>query len=429
MKIWIKLMVVLSMITGLAIFTGAGVESLAQGEGIKLLIAGRDGTYGKAMQLAVDAYLEENPRADIELLKLPYAGLSEKVVIDLKEATGAYDVMMMDDTWVAGFAAAGWIANLTEMYTERELSLDPDIVGAAVDCARYPYLRGIAPIYGLPHVGNVELFVYRKDLFDKYGLPSPPETWDEVLNAAKVIDENELDVHGVVFRGRKGNPINAGFLPIFWSFGAEVLDEEGNPTVNSPEAVAALKFFLDLAEYAPEGVEIYDASDVRDGLLSGSAAIATEVWPAWVPDLDNPEKSQVVGKIEVTVHPGQVTKSAPMIGIWHLAIPEASTRKDAAFDFLLFVTSERMQKRMALEVGLPPTRASLYVDPEVVAKYRWYPDQLKALRASKVRPRLPEWIEIDPKMGFYLNLALVGDRTPEEALNELNAEIADILGK
>jgi hypothetical protein len=26
-------------------------------------------------------------------------------------------------------------------------------------------------------------------------------------------------------------------------------------------------------------------------------------------------------------------------------------------------------------------------------------------------------------------LALVGDRTPEEALNELNAEIADILGK
>ncbi|GAH78673.1 unnamed protein product, partial [marine sediment metagenome] len=26
--------------------------------------------------------------------------------------------------------------------------------------------------------------------------------------------ENELDVHGVIFRGRKGNPINAGFLPI-----------------------------------------------------------------------------------------------------------------------------------------------------------------------------------------------------------------------
>jgi len=315
------------------------------------------------------------------------------------------------------------------MFMERGLSLDPDMIGAAVDCARYPYLRGIASIYGLPHVGNVELFVYRKDLFDKYGLPSPPKTWDEVLNAAKMIGENEPDVYGVVFRGKKGNPINAGFLPIFWSFGAEIIDAEGNPTVNSPEALAALKFFLELAEYAPEGVAIYDASEVRDALLLGNAAIATEVWPAWVPDLDNPEKSQVVGKIEVTVHPGQVTKSAPMIGIWHLAIPESSTRKDAAFDFLLFVTSERIQKRMALEVGLPPTIASLYTDPEIVAKYQWYPAQLGALRASKVRPRLLEWAEIDVKMGFYLNLALVGDRTPEEALNELHAEIADILGK
>ena len=37
------------------------------------------------------------------------------------------------------------------------------------------------------------------------------------------------------------------------------------------------------------------------------------------------------------------------------------------------------------------------------------------------------WLEIDGKMGTYLNLALVGDRTPEEALNELNDEIADML--
>ena len=71
----------------------------------------------------------------------------------------------------------------------------------------------------------------------------------------------------------------------------------------------------------------------------------------------------------------------------------------------------------------------MYTDDEVVAKYRWYPTQLKALEASKARPRIPEWLEIDGKMGAYLNLALVGDRTPEEALNELNEEIAELLGQ
>ncbi|MBD3307664.1 extracellular solute-binding protein [candidate division KSB3 bacterium] len=395
----------------------------------KIVIAGRDGTYGEALQVAVDAYKEQNPDVEIELLKLPYAGLMDKVVIDLKESTGAYDLLMMDDTWVTGFGSANWLTNLTQLYQDKDMELDPDFVGAAVDAARYPYERGTAPVYGLPFVGNVELFVYREDLFEKHGLTAPPQTWDDVLNAAKTVAEQEEGVYGVVFRGTKGNPITSGFLPIFWAFGAEIIDAEGKPAVNSPEGIAALKFFLELANYAPEEVAVYNSSEVRDALLSGGGAIATEVWPAWVPDLDNPEKSKVVGKIAVTVHPGQATDPSPMIGVWHLAIPEASTRKDLALDFLQFTTSQAMQKRLALEVGLPPTRASVYTDADVVEKYRWYPTQLEALKASKVRPRLPEWLEMDVKIGTYLNLALVGDMTPEEALNELNAEIADILGQ
>jgi multiple sugar transport system substrate-binding protein len=353
----------------------------------------------------------------------------EKLVIDLKEATGAYDLLMMDDTWVTGFGAANWLTNLTEFVKAKGEELDPDFVAAAVDAARYPYERGTAPVYGLPFVGNVELFVYRQDLFEKYSIAAPPKTWDDVMSAAKTIGEKEEGVYGVVFRGVKGNPITSGFLPIFWAFGASVIDAEGKAAVNSPEGVAALKFFLELAKQAPKGVEIYNSSEVKDTLFSGGAAIATEVWPSWVPDMDDPEKSQVVGKMEVTVHPGQKTEAAPMIGVWHLAIPEASTRKDVAYDFLKFVTSKEMQKKLALEIGQPPTRSSVYTDSDVVAKYRWYPTQLKALEASKVRPRIPEWLEIDVKMGTYLNLALVGDRTPEEALNELNDEIMDILGQ
>lgn len=426
MKKYLKVTVVVGIVLGMILVVGLQ-EGLAAEK--KLVIAGRDGTYGDALQLAVDAYLEQNPDVEIELLKLPYSGLMEKVVIDLKEATGAYDLLMMDDTWVTGFSAAGWLTDLSALMQEKGEELDPDFVDAAVDCARYPYERGTAPVYGLPFVGNVELFVYRQDLFEKYKLAAPPKTWDDVLNAAKMIGEQEEGVYGVVFRGVKGNPINSGFLPIFWAFGAEIIDAEGKPAVNSPEGVAALEFFLELAKYAPTGVEVYNASEVRDALLSGGAAIATEVWPAWVPDLDNPEKSQVVGKIAVTVHPAQTAEPAPMIGAWHLAIPAASQRKDAAYDFLKFITSQDMQKKMAMDVGLPPTRASVYTDPDVVEKYRWYPTQLEALKASKVRPRIPEWLEIDVKMGTYLNLALIGEMTPEEALTELNNEIADLLGQ
>jgi multiple sugar transport system substrate-binding protein len=418
--------VVLSLVVGVMVSFGLQTGLAAEK---KLVIAGRDGVYGDALQLAVDAYRAKNPGVEIELLKLPYAGLQEKVVIDLKEATGAYDLLTADDTWIPGFAAAKWLTNLTELYASQKLTIDPDFVGAAVDAGRYPYEPGKAPVYGLPFVGNVELFAYRKDLFAKYGLAAPPKTWDEVLAAAKLIGAKEPGVAGVVFRGVKGNPITSGFLPVFWAFGAEIVDAQGKPTVNSAEGVAALTYFLELAKSAPKGVEVYNASEVRDALLAGKAAIAPEVWPAWVPDLDNAEKSKVVGQVEVTVHPGQKTSAAPLIGIWHLAIPQASKRKDVALDFLQFVSSKDMQKRLALEVGLPPTRASVYTDPEVVAKYRWYPAQLKALEAARVRPRLAQWPEMEGKIGAYLNLALIGDKTPEQAMKELQAELVDILGQ
>lgn len=424
MKMWIKLVVVLVLVAGLAIFTGAGVGYLAPGEEVKLVIVGRDGPYGEAMQLAVDTYMSENPNVDIELLKLPWSGLREKVVIDFREAIGAYDLVVLDDPWAPEFMSMGWLQDLEAL----GLSLDPDFVDKAVAVGRYPYPDG--KLYALPHVGNVELFAYRKDIFEKHGIPHPPETWAHVLGAAAIIAAKEPDVHGIVFRGVKGNPIVTGFLPIFWSFGAKVLDvEKHEPLVYSPEAIAALELFLNLKKYAPVGVELYNSSELKETLLVGDVAMAIEIWPAWVPDLDNPEKSKVVGKVEIIAAPGLMAKPAPMIGVWLLGIPAASKNKPAALDFLQFVTSARIQRLMCMEAGLPPTRESLYKDTEIVGRYRWYPGQLEALKTSRPRPRVAEWAEIGPKFGDYLHLALVGELTPEEALSEIHAEIAEILGR
>jgi len=268
MKMLVKLVLVVVLVAGLAIFTGAGV---AHGEKVKLVIVGRDGPYGEGMQLAVDTYMAENPNVEIELLKLPWAGLREKVVIDFREAIGAYDLVVFDDPWATEFMSVGWLEDLEAL----GLSLDPDFVDKAVAVGRYPYPDG--KIYALPHVGNVELFAYRKDLFEKHGIPHPPETWAHVLGAAAIIDAKEPDIHGIVFRGIKGNPILGGFLPIFWSFGAKVLDVEKRETlVYSPEALAALEFFLNLKKYAPVGVEIYHPADLNEHMLAGDVAMAID---------------------------------------------------------------------------------------------------------------------------------------------------------
>ena len=398
----------------LALLTSVGLAKT------KIVVAGRDGGYGVVLERAIELYRAQNPDVQIELLKLPYAGLYEKLVIDLAEGIGAYDIVMLDDTWATEFMSQGWLANLEALgYTP-----DPDFVDNALAVGRYPYPDGA--LYALPHVGNVELFAYRSDLFEKYGLPHPPKTWLEVLWAAALIDLYEPEVSGVVFRGRKGNPIVTGFLPIFWGFGGRIV-EDGRATVASPQGIAALKMFLALKEYAPEGVEVYNSSEVKDALLGGDVAIAIEVWPGWVPALDDPAKSKVVGKVEIIPAPGLVKTSSPMIGIWLLGVSAASKNQATALDFVQFITSPEIQRQLTLELGHPPTRHSVYSDPEVVERYRWFPAQLAAMDNAVPRPRVPVWSEIEGVLGDYLQLALVGQMAPGEALQAAQARIQEIL--
>ncbi len=393
-------------------------------EMVTLTIAGRDGAYGDAMQLAADAYAAQNPNVSFEILKLSGSSLLEQTVVDLGSGTGTYDLLMIDDPNAPRMMQAGWLANLDELYAARGESPDSDIIANVLQLGRHPYGPD-GTLYALPHVGNVELFAYRHDLADKYG-HSGAQTWNDVLAAAKDIAAGEPGVAPIVFRGSKGNPIVTGFLPIYWAFGAEIL-VDGRPAFDSPQALNALNFFLELASYAPEGVSMYQSAQVRDALYSGVAGIVIEVWPGWIGQLEDPDVSSVVGKVTVTNHPGQVESSSSLIGVWLLGIPKDSENIDTAFDFLQFITSAEMQREMAMETGIPPTRVSVHGDPALVAKYPWYPPQLDGLQGGVARPRTDYWGEIETAFGGFLQQALIGDLTAEEALAEIQQKVEEIV--
>lgn len=397
--------------------------SLFAQKAVKLTIAGRDGDYGNAMQVAVDAYKAVHPEVTIDLLKLSGDDIYQKTVIDLKTGSGTYDLILIDDPKAMQFQRAGWLEDLGPMYKKAGKAVDADFIASTMDLCRYPN-GPKGKLYGLPFVGNVSLFAYRTDLFKKYGQPEP-KTWSDVLAAAKKISAGEGEaVSGVIFRGVKGNPIVTAYLPVFWAFGGEILDKNGKPTLNSPAGMKALAYFLELAKYAPKGTPMNNTAQVRDTLLAGGAGIAPEVWPAWLGAMEDPAKSKVVGMVKVMKHPGEVAKSAPMIGIWHIALPAASKNKQAAFDFLQFVTGKEMQKKMAMDAGLPPSRASIYDDADILKLRPWYPAIRDALANGKARPRTLYWAEIENILGGYLQQALIGEKTVEAALNEANAAIA-----
>jgi multiple sugar transport system substrate-binding protein len=403
---------------------GIGAALLLAGQASaqdRIVVAGRDGVYAEGLGMMVEAYLEANPGVEIELLELPYANLYERAVISMREGGGAYDVVLMDDTWATEFMSQGWLADLDELGG----GADADFIDRTLAVSRYPY--GDGALHAIPMVGNVELFAYRADLFEEAGLEAPPADWDAVVAAAEALDGTVE--HGVVYRGRKANPIVTGFLPILWAHGARLIDENGEAALDGRAAVDALELYLSLRPYAPEDVVVWNSTEVRDALHGGRAAMSIEVWPSWVPSLDDPEVSEVVGDMEIIAAPGQVEGPAPMIGAWLLAVPADAPNPQGGRDFIDFVTNAENQERLALEVGLPPTRAAVYTDEDVVAQYRWYPAQLEALRNAQPRPRITEWSRVESIMGDYLQLALLGEMTPEEAIGEAHAAIAEALAE
>src|SRR5262249_42033067 len=153
-------------------------------------------------------------------------------LIDLKAGTGAYDLVMLDDPWFPRFASDALLTDLDQLFSERgKGGPDKDFIPTSIALCRHPYETG--SLFALPYVGNSQLFFYRSDLFEKYKLRAPV-SWDDVLAAAKVIDESEVNgapgggrVRGYVMRAARGNSAVADFMPIFWAFGAEMFDANG----------------------------------------------------------------------------------------------------------------------------------------------------------------------------------------------------------
>src|SRR5436309_2749351 len=164
-----------------AIFALACSRSTAN----SLTIAVVAGVEGDALKAAAGRYRELHPSLGIEIVELPYSSLFEKILLDVTFGTGAYDVIMMDDPWFPRLAEHEKLTALEPLLAG---DVDPDFIPACIAVCREPYQSG--RLYALPYVGNSQLYFYRQDLFEKYGL-APPKTWQDVLAAAQKIQQCE----------------------------------------------------------------------------------------------------------------------------------------------------------------------------------------------------------------------------------------------
>lgn len=372
----------------------------------------------------VEEFERENPDIKLEIVEGPNA---TNLVEDLYTSSfllgnSPYDLVYMDIVWVPKFAAAGWLMPLGDRATETQLQ---DFLPGDVNGGIYR-----DQLYRMPFRSDGGMLYYRKDLLDAVGR-QPPETFDELIQIAQELQQQGAAEWGYLWQGKQYEGLAAMFVEVLQGAGGFWVNPDTLEVgLDRPEAITAIEFLRRTLQekISPPDVITFAEDETRRIFQNGDAVFLRN-WP-YVVGLASQADSPIQGKfaIKPMVHaPGQ--PSGACQGGWGLGIAATSKHPEEAWKVAEFISSIPIQKNFVLATGYVPSRKDLFTDPEIVAKYPYYPQLLKAIENAALRPPIAQYAQASDILQRYLSAALTGRMTPEKAMQAAANETRRLLPK
>lgn len=387
----------------------SGDSGSSGGGATKMTLILRGGTYADALKVALPAFEQEH-NVTIEVQELSFDDLHTGIALDSVNPDGAYDLCMVDGSWMAEFTESNVLANLSDM----GYSFDDDVIPGTTDICMVD-----GNIYLAPFFGNVTVMMYNKQLIEDAGYkPEDIDTFADLMDIAQ--KTNAAGKTGFLIRGGSPDNIVSDFIPHLLVHGGWVVDSNNKPTVDTPEFKAAMQEYLDL--YALGGT--MDKDDIVAAIDGGTAALG-QAWPGWyVPSADT--------NASYTVIPTKLTdsdspKSTSMYGVWCIGIPANAPHKDLAKALLEYVMSPEVQLD-SIEIGGVPCRYSCLLNDDVLKTYPQYETVCAALESGVYRPVIAEWTQFTNILGTEMDNVIQGVKTIDQGLADAQAELDLLLG-
>lgn len=211
------------------------------------------------------APFEEENNCTVNVEIVPWDNYEEKYLTGVNSNNGP-DVGYLYMEMFYDYIDMGAIVDIDEYFTDEEK-------------ANYLYwdLGNIQDgQYALPVVvGNPRLLIANMDILNEAGITEVPSNWDELVAACQAIQKSNPDVAPLIQDW--GNPhygsLNEIYWPYFWGAGGEIVDEEGNLTIDSEAGLEATEFLYSLLEngYVPASATSND--DTLEPFKNGEAAM------------------------------------------------------------------------------------------------------------------------------------------------------------
>lgn len=420
----------ISVVVLLALSVSAFASGSQDKAATSITVQMQDHTATRVLQQLLP-WFEAKSGVKVNLVIMPFSAMKEKQLIELTSGNSTYDVIGLDYRDVAAYGEAGWMVDLYPFINSK--NADPALDMADFLPTAVEGLKWKGKLNGFPFYVESTMLMYRKDLYAKLEL-KVPETWDELYqNALKLNHETNgtRDFYGFTIRGRRA----VGYNDYIWngllkSYGGSYFDKSWKPIFNNEAGVKALEMYVKLLRDAgPLDAATQGYEEVMQTMMQGKTAqvIDATMLGAW---LEDPKQSKVVGLNGWAMVPKGTVRRGNSFFLMGVGVPKFSKNQLAAYKFIEWATSKDLQK-VQIDKGAYLTRSSIINSDEFRNAWPFADIMLKSLADSDLNytPILPEWAEVADQVSIAVSSALIGEKTPKQALDEAQVAVDKIMIK
>ena len=237
--------------------------------------------------------MAEHPEVDLRIVPIEEAGIAQRIAT-AQAANRLPDIVRMGVERVSSFAADGILDEDAAVAAIQSIGED-DFRSGPLNMVTDPSTGKYAAV---PFDGWIQAIWYRDDLFKTAGL-NPPISWDDINAACDTLPGTGNLLYALTLGTDPGqNYPHQVFEQVAMSNNAWPFDAEGNVTMNTPEMIAALKFYTDLQRCATPGPQYWrGAREAYELDQAGMLFYSTYI----MDDLVEGSGTEGGGKVEIPV--------------------------------------------------------------------------------------------------------------------------------
>lgn len=349
----------------------------------------------------------------------------KRLVQDLSAGTVDYDVCWDHSSFFSQYVKLEGLEPIDNWFSADDLK---DFIPRLVDATKRD-----GHIWVMPRHFDISCTHYRTDL----GISKAPETWDEFKTVALDVTKNNPGVFGTQFAGKE-EALSGRFYEVMTAEGGQLFNDKWEPTFNSAAGVKAATMFAELysAGAMPPDMTNFLWEDVANQWVKGLIGMYTE-WFGWYSFFQDPASSKVAGNFDIARQPkGDGGIHSGWAGHHGFSITKVSKEKAMAADLIKHLTSAEGNELEA-KLGILVSRQSVWdkiiaeaeASTDPLAKKRLELALLQAQEDFKTPPLIAEWLPMSNVLYPLLQQAILGDVTPQKALDDAAQQVADMMKK